>query len=133
MIVRILTADVPERNARAFEAVLRKQLPLIRAHDGLVYVKLARQAFAEHDHVMLFEEWRDLKSLYAWTGPDVTKPRLLPGAEGLAESVEVTHYEALDIDPDALFASSGPPVTTPAPPVAPPSPAGGPKPRVSPN
>ena len=108
MIVRILTARVPNRHAAAFEDVLRAQLPLMREHDGLVYVKLARQAHPGYDEVLLFEEWRDSKALYGWTGPDVTKPRLLPGADGLAESVDVTHYEALDVDPDAILATSGP-------------------------
>lgn len=108
MIVRILTARVPARHAGAFERVMRDQLPVMRAHDGLVYVKLARQAYGTHDDVVLFEEWRDAKALYGWTGPDITKPRLLPGAEGLAEFVHVTHYEALDRDPDLLWAGGTP-------------------------
>lgn len=108
MIVRILTARVPQRHAAAFEAVLRAQLPLMREHEGLVYLKLARQAHRDYDDVLLFEEWRDAASLYAWAGPHVHKPRLLPGAEGLAEAVEVTHYEALDMDPDALLATEAP-------------------------
>ena len=105
MIVRILTARVPAVNAGAFEDVLREQLPMMRAHEGLVYVKLARQAHPGYDDVLLFEEWRDAAALYGWTGPNVSKPRLLPGAEGLAEKVEVTHYEALDMDPDVFTAS----------------------------
>jgi hypothetical protein len=109
MIVRILSARVPQRHAAAFEAVLRAQLPLMRDHDGLVYVKLARQAHRDYDDVLLFEEWRDAAALYGWAGPDVGKPRLLPGAEGLAEFVRVTHYEALDLDPDAVFATEAPP------------------------
>jgi hypothetical protein len=108
VIVRILSARVPHRNAAAFEGVLREQLPLMRLHEGLVYVKLARQAHRDFDDVLLFEEWRDATSLYGWTGPDIGKPRLLPGAEGLAESVHVTHYEALDLDPDAVFAAPVP-------------------------
>ncbi len=56
----------------------------------------------------LFEEWRDAKALYGWTGPDVNKPRLLPDAEDLAEFVHVTHYEALDRDPDLLWAGIPP-------------------------
>ena len=28
----------------------------------------------------------------------------MPGAEALAENVHVTHYEALDVDPDSLVA-----------------------------
>ncbi|MFP5342550.1 MAG: antibiotic biosynthesis monooxygenase family protein [Candidatus Limnocylindria bacterium] len=103
MIVRILTARVPARNAAAFERLVREQLPVMREYDGLEYVKLARKAFGTHDDVILFEEWRDARSLYGWTGPDPGKPRLLPGAEGLAEFVHVTHYEALDRDPDLLW------------------------------
>jgi heme-degrading monooxygenase HmoA len=104
VIVRILTARVPQGNAAAFEDVLRRQLPLMREQDGLVYVKLARQAHRGYDDVLLFEEWRDAQALYGWAGSDIEKPRLLPGAEGLAEFVRVTHYEALDMDPDAIFA-----------------------------
>src|SRR5258706_6241821 len=102
MIVRILTARVRDRHAADFEKVLRAQLPLMREHPGLVYVKLARQAHRDYDDVLLFEEWRDSNALYGWAGADIGKPRLLPGAEGLAEFVKVTHYEALDVDPDDL-------------------------------
>ena len=108
MIVRILTARVPDRNAAAFEDVLREQLPLMRMHEGLLYLKLARQAHPGYDDVLLFEEWRNADSLYKWTGSDIERPRLLPGAEGLAEFVRVTHYEALDIDPDAVGAEAKP-------------------------
>jgi heme-degrading monooxygenase HmoA len=108
VIIRILTARVPDRNAAAFEAVLREQLPLMRMHDGLLYLKLARQAHPGYDDVLLFEEWRTADALYKWTGSDIERPRLLPGAEGLAEFVRVTHYEALDIDPDAVAAAPKP-------------------------
>ena len=104
MIVRILTARVPGRHSAAFEQVLRDQLPLMREQEGLVYVKLARQAQPGFDDVLLFEEWRDAAALYGWVGDDLQKPRLLPGAEGLAEYVRVTHYEALDVEPDAVDA-----------------------------
>lgn len=108
MIVRILTARVPRDRAGLFEAVLRTQLPLMRAMDGLVYVKLARQAHATHDDVLLFEEWRDAAALYGWAGEHVERPRLLPGAEGLAETVRVTHYEALDREIDGIAADMEP-------------------------
>jgi heme-degrading monooxygenase HmoA len=109
VIVRILTARVPDRHAAAFEDVLRRQLPLMREQEGLVYLKLARQAHRGYDDVLLFEEWRDAHSLYNWTGSNIEKPRLLPGAEGLAEYVRVTHYEALDMDPDTVVATINPP------------------------
>ena len=109
MIVRILTARVERTKAARFEDVLREQLPLMREHDGLVYVKLARQAHEDHDEVLLFEEWRDAKALYEWAGPVLEKPRLLPGAERLADSVTVTHYESLDLEEaDVLEAVAAP-------------------------
>jgi heme-degrading monooxygenase HmoA len=104
VIVRVLTARVAQHNAGRFEDLLRRQLPKMREHDGLVYVKLARQANGPFEEVLLFEEWRDAAALYRWAGPELSRARLLPGAEALAEDVRVTHYEALDIDPDSLTA-----------------------------
>ena len=104
MIVRVLTARVSQHNAGRFEDLLRQQLPKMREYEGLVYVKLARQANGRFEEVLLFEEWRDAAALYRWAGDELSKPRLLPGAESLAEDVRVTHYEALDVDPDSLTA-----------------------------
>lgn len=103
MIVRVLTARVAQHNAGRFEELLRQQLPKMREHDGLVYVKLARQANGPFEEVLLFEEWRDATALYGWAGSQLSVPRLLPGAEALVEDINVTHYEALDVDPDALI------------------------------
>jgi len=113
VIVRILTARVSERNAPEFEALLRQQLPRMREYDGLLYLKLARQVHRDYEDVLLFEEWRDAQALYRWAGDDLNKPRLMPGAERLAEDVRVTHYEALDLDPDAMIAvaAAEPPAT----------------------
>ena len=47
---------------------------------------------------MLFEEWRDVDAMLVWTGSDIARPRLLPGAEDLIDDLRITHYEALDID-----------------------------------
>ena len=105
MIIRILTARVSARNAPAFESLLRQQLPRMREHEGLVYVKLARQAHDGFENVLLFEEWRDAQALYGWAGSTLNKPRLLPGAGALVENVDVTHYEALDMDPDEVTAA----------------------------
>ena len=110
VIVRVLTARVAQHNAGRFEDLLRKQLPAMREHKGLLYVKLARQANGPFEEVLLFEEWRDAASLYGWAGSELSKPRLLPGAELLAEDVRVTHYEALDVDRDALTATTAGPL-----------------------
>jgi antibiotic biosynthesis monooxygenase (ABM) superfamily enzyme len=99
MIVRVVTARVSTDRAGSFNALMRAQLPILREHPGLVYVKLARRIEGDIEEVLLYEEWRDTASLYGWTGPEVTRPRLLPGAEEMVSHLTITHYEALDIDP----------------------------------
>ena len=99
MIVRVLTATVSDRSSPRLNELMRQQLPILREYDGLVYVKLARRLIGREEEVMLFEEWRDATAMYAWTGPNIERPRLLPGAEDLISELRVTHYEALDLDP----------------------------------
>ena len=99
MIVRLVTATVRTDRAGSFNALMRAQLAILREHPGLVYVKLARRVQGDLEEVVLYEEWRDTASLYGWAGPELTRPRLIPGAEDLVTDVSVTHYEALDIDP----------------------------------
>ena len=99
MIVRVVTARVSTDRAGSFNALMRAQLPVLRQHPGLVYVKLARRIDGDVEEVILYEEWRDTASLYGWTGPEVTRPRMMQGAEDLVSDLEIKHYEALDIDP----------------------------------
>ena len=99
MIVRVLTARVTYESSGRMHELMRQQLPLLHEQDGLVYVKLARRLLGSGEEVVLFEEWRDAAAMYAWTGPDVTRPRLFPGTEPLIDDLVITHYEALDIDP----------------------------------
>ena len=99
MIVRIVTATVRTDRAGSFNTLMRAQLPILREHPGLVYVKLARRIQGDVEEVLLYEEWQDTASLYGWTGPELTRVRLIPGAEDLVTDVSVAHYEALDIDP----------------------------------
>jgi heme-degrading monooxygenase HmoA len=99
MIIRVLTATVADRASPRLHELMRQQLPLLREHEGLVYVKLARRLVGREEEVMLFEEWRDPAAMYAWTGPNIERPRLLPGAEDLITDLRITHYEALDVDP----------------------------------
>lgn len=99
MIVRLVTATVSTDRAGSFNELMRAQLPILKQYPGLVYVKLARRLQGNVEEVMLYEEWRDTRSLYAWTGPELSRPRLIPGAEDLLTHVTVAHYEALDVDP----------------------------------
>lgn len=102
MIVRVLTATVKAESAGTFNDLMRQQLPILREYPGLRYVKLARRIRGREEEVVLFEEWRDAASLYAWAGPELTKARLIPGAETLVTDLRIAHYEALDLDPDDL-------------------------------
>ena len=99
MIVRVLTARVQSSNAGPFHDLMRQQLPLLHQQEGLVYVKLARRLLGPIEEVVLFEEWRDANAMYGWVGPDIQRPRLLPGSEELIDNLVITHYEALDMEP----------------------------------
>jgi hypothetical protein len=100
MILRVLTATVRQDRAATFNELMRQQLPILKDHPGLVYAKLARRLMGPEEEVILVEEWRDTASLYGWTGPELTRPRMLPGAEDLVSDLRIAHYEALDVDPD---------------------------------
>jgi quinol monooxygenase YgiN len=99
MIVRVVTARVSNDRAGSFTALMRAQLPILRQHPGLIYVKLARRIDGDVEEVMLYEEWKDTASLYGWTGPQLTRARMMPSAEELVSEVDIRHYEALDVDP----------------------------------
>lgn len=99
MIVRVLSATIKSERAGLFNELMRTQLPILREHPGLRYVKLCRRILEGEQEVLLFEEWQDTASLYGWAGPDLDRPRLLPGAEELVSDLRVAHYEALDMDP----------------------------------
>ena len=103
MIVRVVTATVPMNVAPRFHHLLRTQLGELLAYDGLRYVKLARRLDGPTEEVVLIEEWRDPEAMYAWTGPDLQKARLPGGAHELVLGIQITHYEALDIEPDEAW------------------------------
>jgi heme-degrading monooxygenase HmoA len=99
VIVRVLRARIRPGRVGAFNAVFRAQVPLLKEQPGLVYVKLARRLQSDGgEDVVLFEEWQDAASLYAWVGPNLMEPRLVAGAKELIDDLVVAHYEALDKD-----------------------------------
>ena len=111
MIVRVVRVRVRAGRVGAFNALFRRQVALIREQDGILYVKLARRLQADGgQEAVLFEEWRDAASLYAWVGPNLGESRLVPGARELIDEIHVAHYEALGDDTDA------PPAEEPIPP-----------------
>jgi hypothetical protein len=99
VIVRVLRARIRPGKVGTFNAIFRKQVPLLKEQPGLVYVKLARRLQPDGgEDVVLFEEWQNAAALYAWVGPNLTEPRLVPGAKELIDELVVAHYEALDRD-----------------------------------
>jgi heme-degrading monooxygenase HmoA len=103
VILRVLTARVPNRNIGEFNELLRAQLSELREQPGLVYAKLARRLDEDQtEEVVLVEEWRTTADLFAWTGGRLNRPRLLRGTEELVDRLVITHYEALDLSPEDL-------------------------------
>ena len=103
MILRVLTARVPNQNIGEFNELLRAQLKELRKQPGLVYVKLARRLSDDQtEEVVLVEEWSTTADLFEWTRGRLTAPRLLPGTEELVDNLVITHYEALDVSPEDL-------------------------------
>jgi quinol monooxygenase YgiN len=99
VIVRVLRARIRPGKVGTFNAIFRQQVPLLKEQPGLVYVKLARRLQPDGgEDVVLFEEWQDAAALYAWVGPNLMEPRLVPGARELIDELVVAHYEALDKD-----------------------------------
>jgi heme-degrading monooxygenase HmoA len=97
VIVRVLRAKVRPNKVAAFDSLIREQAKSMRGQPGLEYVKLARRVEPDGgEEVLLFEEWRDATSMYAWVGPNLAEPRLVEGARELVEELTITHYEALD-------------------------------------
>jgi quinol monooxygenase YgiN len=105
VIVRVLRARVNAPRIHAFNAIFRRQVALLRDQPGLTYVKLARRLLPDGgEEAVLFEEWQDAASLYAWVGANLGEPRLVPGARELIEEIVVAHYEALADDDGESFA-----------------------------
>ena len=85
MIVRVLRAKIRPGKVGAFNVLFRAQVPLLKEQPGLVYVKLARRLQPDgSEEAVLFEEWLDAASLYAWVGPGPR--RAAPGRQGPASS-----------------------------------------------
>jgi heme-degrading monooxygenase HmoA len=98
VIVRVLNMRVQPGHVGQFNALMRRHIDELARQRGLEYVKLARRLEADGgQEVVLFEEWRDPDSMYAWVGHDLTRPRLPPGTREVITTLTVAHFEALDI------------------------------------
>lgn len=96
MIVRVFTGRVAARREGDFNANVRSRLDAIRSQPGNVYVKFARKIEGDRERVILVTEWATPADLYAWTGNDVGRPRMVDLE--LLDEWRVEHWEALDKD-----------------------------------
>jgi heme-degrading monooxygenase HmoA len=108
VIVRVLTARIRAAKVAAFNARFRQQVAMLREQPGLEYLRFARRFLPDGDEeAILFEEWADSASLYAWVGPDLAEPRLIDGARELADELQVVHYEVLATGAEDPVGESG--------------------------
>ena len=112
MLIRCLTARVAPGQVGRFNDLLRNSLPALRSQPGLVYVKLARRLEPDgSEEVILFQEWRDVESLYAWVGQEIDRPHAFGSDRADYAEVRITHYESLDVEPDSTGPELQPEVT----------------------
>lgn len=97
MIVRVFSGRVAIHREGDFNASLRSRLAQIATEPGNAYVKFARKIEGDRERVMLITEWRTADDLYAWTGGDVVRPRIVDLE--LLDEWKVEHWEALDPTP----------------------------------
>ena len=97
-------ADNPRAYIFVMDYAQRRRVKLwgrarVVENDDALLARLWPEGYqARPEQVILFEEWRDPSAMYAWTGPNPERARLLPGTEELIDDLEITHYEALDVD-----------------------------------
>jgi len=97
VIIRVLNAWVQAGRVAQFNAIMRRQTETLASQPGIRYVRLARRLEPDGgEEVLLFEEWSDADSLYAWVGADLTRPRLEAAAEEAITRITVSHFEVLD-------------------------------------
>jgi hypothetical protein len=105
MVIRVVHGRVKIGREGEFNALMREvRLPEIRRQPGFVYGKFGRQIQPSGERFLFVSEWSDVRALYDWVGPDLTKPVTIKGAEALVEEVHVELYEAMDVplEPDLV-------------------------------
>jgi heme-degrading monooxygenase HmoA len=82
-----------------FREQAERALSDARAHDGLVYAHVGRQAHVDGGEQIIFVSvWRDLAALYGWLGGTdlLGTPVLNNGSPEVFERFEVQHYEVVE-------------------------------------
>ncbi len=99
LIVRVLEGRVHPGQVQIFREQAEKALRDARAHDGLVYAHVGRQAHVDgSEHIVFVSVWSDLASLYGWLGGTdlLGTPVLSNGSTEVFERFEVQHYEVVE-------------------------------------
>ena len=98
MVIRVVSGRVKQGREGEFNQLMRDvRLPEMRRQEGFVYAKFGRQVLPDGERFFFVSEWRDVRALYDWVGPDLTRPITLSGGEHLVEEFKVELYEAMDV------------------------------------
>ena len=99
MVIRVVRGRVKPGGEGEFNQLMRDvRLPEMRRQEGFVYAKFGRQIQPDGERFLFVSEWRDVRALYDWVGPDLTRPITLSGGEHLVAEFSVELYEAMDVE-----------------------------------
>lgn len=101
MILRQFRVTIHEGRGQEFETVFRDEiLPMVKEHDGLIWVAAGKPLEGDSDIFCMTMLWRDLDAIKAFAGADWTQARIEPQEAHLIKSTSLEHF--------ALLGSTGP-------------------------
>jgi len=95
VIIRVGTAHVGAADIGLVHEVIRTRLPGVIATEGCVACHVGRRLDAEGERVLLMTVWRDMASLYQWTGGDLSRLVIWRDLEARLQRVELQLFESL--------------------------------------
>lgn len=100
MIIRLVRARISPGRSADFHARVREEgLPHLLAGPGLLGLHVGRREEDGVEIAIVVSVWRDWDALTSTLGDDATQPYLLTLDSGLVTSVDVEHFEALEVPP----------------------------------
>lgn len=96
MILRQFRVTIYDGKENEFEKIFRDEiLPMVKSHDGLVWVAAGKPWSGEPNVFCMTMLWRDLDAIKGFAGDGWEQARIEPGEAHLIQSNSVEHYELL--------------------------------------
>lgn len=96
MILRQFRVTIHEGRETEFETIFRDAiLPMVKSHDGLVWVAAGKPWNGPPNEFCMTMLWRDLKAIKGFAGAAWDTARIEPKEADLIAATELTHYELL--------------------------------------